>query len=140
MADVANLVEEVTKLSDEDFNAFLGDMLAKQNMLRVANSVKALEEKFGVSAAAPVAMAPGGGAAPAEEAVEKTSFDVILKSFGGNKIQVIKAVRSFTSLGLKEAKELVESAPKPVKEGASKEEAEKIQKELEAAGATVDLK
>ncbi|MHC4607248.1 MAG: 50S ribosomal protein L7/L12 [Planctomycetota bacterium] len=115
-------------------------MLAKQNMLRVANSVKALEEKFGVSAAAPVAMAPGGGAAPAEEAVEKTSFDVILKSFGGNKIQVIKAVRSFTSLGLKEAKELVESAPKPVKEGASKEEAEKIQKELEAAGATVDLK
>ena len=123
----------------DDFNAFLGDMLAKQSLLRVANSVKALEEKFGVSAAAPVAAAAAPTAAPQEEEVEKTSFDVVLKDMGGNKIQVIKAVRSFTSLGLREAKELVESAPKTVKEGATKEEAEKIKKALEDAGGTVEL-
>ena len=139
MADVANLVDEVSKLSDDDFTAFIGDMIAKQNALRIANSVKAMEEKFGVSAAAPVAAvaaAPGGG----EAAEEKTIFDVLLKDFGGNKIQVIKAVRGFTTLGLKEAKELVEGAPKMVKEGASKEEAEKIKGDLEAAGAVVELK
>ena len=139
MADVANLVDEVTKLSDDDFNNFMGDLIGKQTILRIAGSVKALEEKLGVSAA-PVAVAGGGGGGAPEEAVEQTAFDVILKDFGGNKIQVIKAVRSFTSLGLKEAKDLVESAPKAVKEGATKDEAEKIKLELEAAGAVVEVK
>ena len=139
MADVSNLVDEVTKLTDEDFSSFIGDMLAKQSVLRIADSVKVLEEKFGVSAAAPVAVAAAGAAAP-EEAEAQTEFDIILKDFGGNKIQVIKAVRTFSTLGLKEAKELVESAPKTVKEAVSKEEAEKIKKTLEDAGATVELK
>jgi len=100
-----------------------------------------LEEKFGVSAAAPVAMAmpaAGAGAAPAEE--EKTSFDVILVSAGEKKINVIKVVRELTSLGLKEAKDLVDSAPKPIKEGIGKQEAEEVKAKLEEAGATVELK
>lgn len=102
---------------------------------------KALEEEFGVTAAAPMvmgAMAPAAGAAPAVE--EKTEFDVVLASVGTNKINVIKVVRAHTGLGLKEAKDLVDAAPKTVKEGASKDEAEKIKKELEEAGATVELK
>lgn len=101
---------------------------------------KALEEEFGVTAAAPVIM---GGAAPAGEAAvveEKTEFDVILKEFGDKKINVIKVVRAHTGLGLKEAKDLVDGCPKPVKEGISKDEAEKIKKELEEAGATVEVK
>lgn len=101
---------------------------------------KALEEEFGVTAAAPVIM---GGAAPAGEAAvveEKTEFDVILKEFGDKKINVIKVVRAHTGLGLKEAKDLVDGCPKPVKEGVSKDEAEKIKKELEEAGATVEVK
>jgi len=112
------------------------------SVLEVAELVKRLEEEFGVSATAMVAAAPaaaGGAAAPAA-AEEKTEFDVILKAPGGNKIQVIKVVREITGLGLKEAKELVDSAPKPVKEGVSKEEAEQIKAKLEEAGAEVELK
>ena len=107
-------------------------------ILEMADLVKALEEEFGVSAAAPVAVAGGAAAAPAEE--EKTEFDVILKEFGAKKLDVIKAVREITGLGLKDAKDLVEGAPKAVKEGATKDEAENIKKALEAAGATVELK
>ena len=119
------------------------EAIKNMSVLEVAELVKRLEEEFGVSAAAMVAAAPAagaaaGGAAPAAE--EKTEFDVILKSPGGNKIQVIKVVREITGLGLKEAKELVDSAPKPVKEGVSKEEAEQIKAKLEEAGAEVELK
>ncbi len=106
---------------------------------QAAQLVKAMEERWGVSAAAPVAVAAAPGAGAGEAAEEKTSFDVILESHGDKKIDVIKAVRGITGLGLKEAKELVESAPKPIKEGASKEEAEDLKKQLEEAGATVKL-
>ena len=117
------------------------DWLSSQTVLEVADLVKELEEKWGVSAAAPVAVAGGGGAAaPAEAAEEKDEFDVILKSAGANKIAAIKEVRAITGLGLKEAKDLVESAPKPVKEGCSKDEAEETKKKLEAAGAEAELK
>ncbi|QGP91848.1 50S ribosomal protein L7/L12 [Neomoorella glycerini] len=111
-------------------------------VLELAELVKALEEEFGVSAAAPVAMAVApGAAAPAEApAEEQTEFDVILKSAGDKKINVIKVVREITALGLKEAKELVDNAPKPVKEKISKEEAESIKAKLEEAGATVEIK
>jgi large subunit ribosomal protein L7/L12 len=107
---------------------------------KAAKLVKAMEERWGVSAAAPVAVVAGGGGAPAaEEKAEKTSFDVILKAAGDKKIQVIKVVRTETGLGLKEAKDLVDSAPGKVKQGVSKEEAEKVKKELEESGATVEL-
>lgn len=106
---------------------------------QAAQLVKAMEERWGVSAAAPVAVAAPGGAGAGESAEEKDSFDVILESFGEKKINVIKAVRAITGLGLKEAKGLVEEAPKAIKEGASKEEAEDLQKQLEEAGATVKL-
>jgi large subunit ribosomal protein L7/L12 len=117
------------------------EWLSAQTVLEVADLVKELEEKWGVSAAAPVAVAAaGGGAAPAEAAEEKDEFDVILKAAGANKIAAIKEVRAITGLGLKEAKDLVEGAPKAVKEAASKDEAEEIKKKLEAAGAEVELK
>ncbi len=118
------------------------EWLSSQTVLEVADLVKQLEEKWGVSAAAPVAVAAagGGGAAPAEAAEEKDEFDVIFAAPGENKIASIKEVRAITGLGLKEAKELVEGAPKPVKEGVSKDEAEEIKKKLEAAGAKVELK
>jgi len=123
---VLNLIEEVKSLT----------------VLELAELVKALEEEFGVSAAAPVAAvaaAPvAGAAAPAAE--EKTEFDVILANAGSEKIKVIKVVRELTGLGLKEAKDLVDNAPKPIKEGASKEEADQIKAKLEEAGATVELK
>ena len=111
-------------------------------VLELATLVKALEEKFGVSAAsaAPAAVAAVGGGAGAAAAAEKTAFDVVLVSAGEQKINVIKEIRGVTSLGLKEAKDLVEAAPKVVKEGATKEEAEKIKKTLEAAGAKVEIK
>ena len=110
-------------------------------VLELANLVKALEQKLGVSAAAPVAVAAAApGAAAAAPAEEKTEFSVILASAGANKIQVIKEIRAITSLGLKEAKDLVEGAPKPVKEGVSKDEAQKIKAQLEAAGAKVEIK
>jgi len=111
-------------------------------VLELSQLVKALEEKLGVSAAVPMAMAApaAGGAASGAAAAEKTEFTVILAAAGANKIGVIKEVRALTSLGLKEAKDLVEGAPKPVKEGVSKDEAEKIKKQLEAAGAKVEVK
>jgi len=125
MADLQKIVDELSTLT----------------VLEAAELAKMLEEKWGVSAAAPVAMmAAGAGAAPAAAAEEKTEFTVVLTAAGAQKINVIKEVRAITSLGLKEAKDLVEGAPKPVKEGVNKEEAEKIKKQLEAAGATVELK
>ena len=120
---VTNLVEEIKALT----------------VLELNELVKAIEEEFGVSAAAPVAVM-AGGAAPAAAAEEKSDFDVILAEVGPNKINVIKVVREITGLGLKEAKDLVDGAPKPVKEGAGKDEAEEIQKKLEEAGAKVELK
>jgi large subunit ribosomal protein L7/L12 len=117
------------------------DAIGGMTVLELSDLIKMVETKFDVKAAAPVAMAAapaaGGAAAPAEE---KTQFDVILKSGGEKKINVIKVVRAITSLGLKEAKDLVEGAPKPVKEGVSKDEAEKIKKELEENGAQVEIK
>ena len=115
------------------------DALKEMTLLEASELVKAIEDTFGVSAAAPAAVvaAPAAGAAEAEE---KTEFDVVLEGFGDNKIAVIKVVREITGLGLKEAKETVESAPKAIKEGASKEEAEEIKAKLEEAGAAVTLK
>ena len=118
-------------------NEQIVDAVAGKTLMEVMELVKAIEEKFGVSAAAPVAAAGPVAAAPVEE---QTEFTVILKAAGEKKVEVIKAVRAITGLGLKEAKDLVEGAPKDVKEGASKEEAEKFKKDLEAAGATVELK
>jgi large subunit ribosomal protein L7/L12 len=116
------------------------DYLSNLPVIQIAALVKELETKWGVSAA-PIAMAGGGGAAVAAAPVEeKTEFDVILAEGGANKIQVIKAVREITNLGLKEAKDLVEGAPKPVKEGVGKEEADEIKKKLEGAGAKVEVK
>jgi large subunit ribosomal protein L7/L12 len=123
--------------------AKLVDDLSALTVIEAAQLSKMLEEKWGVSAAAPVAVAAvgGGAAAPvAEAAAEKTEFDVILAAIGDKKINVIKEVRAITSLGLKEAKDLVEAAPRPVKEGVNKEEAAKIKKQLEDAGATVEIK
>ena len=126
MADLAKIVDDLSSLT----------------VLEAAELSKMLEEKWGVSAAAPVAVAAagGGGAAPAEAAEEKTEFDVVLTEAGAQKINVIKEVRAITGLGLKEAKDLVEAAPKPVKEGVSKADADKFKAQLEAAGAKVDLK
>jgi large subunit ribosomal protein L7/L12 len=124
-----------------DLNAII-DQLSELTIMEAAELVKALEEKWGVSAAAPamMAMPAGGAAAGAAAEEEKTEFDVILAAAGDKKINVIKEVRSITGLGLKEAKDLVEGAPKPVKEGVAKEEAEKIKEVLTAAGATVEIK
>ncbi|GAA0601604.1 50S ribosomal protein L7/L12 [Paenochrobactrum glaciei] len=125
MADLAKIVEDLSALT----------------VLEAAELSKLLEEKWGVSAAAPVAVAAAGGAAAGGAAAEeKTEFDVILVDGGASKINVIKEVRAITGLGLKEAKDLVEGAPKPVKEGAAKDEAEKIKAQLEAAGAKIELK
>jgi len=122
-------------LTKEDIVEAVGSM----SLLEVADLVKMFEDKFGVSAAAPVAVAAAGPAAAAAEE-EKTDFDVILADAGANKIKVLKVVRELTGLGLKEAKELVDSLPKPVKEGASKEEAEAIKAQLEAEGGKVEIK
>jgi large subunit ribosomal protein L7/L12 len=126
MADLTKLVDDLSTLT----------------VMEAAELSKMLEEKWGVSAAAPVAVAAasGGGAAAAPAAEAKTEFNVVLASAGEKKINVIKEVRAITGLGLKEAKDLVEAAPKPVKEGVNKDEAEKIKKQLEEAGATVELK
>jgi large subunit ribosomal protein L7/L12 len=128
MADLAKIVDDLSSLT----------------VLEAAELAKLLEEKWGVSAAAPVAVAAAGGAAgggaAAAPAEEQTEFNVILSAAGDKKINVIKEVRAITGLGLKEAKDLVEAAPKPVKEGVSKDEAAKIKKQLEEAGATVDIK
>ena len=125
MADITKLVDQLSELT----------------VLEAADLAKALEEKWGVSAAAAVAVAgPAGGGAAAPAAEEKTEFDVILTGDGGKKINVIKEVRAITGLGLGEAKALVEGAPKPIKEGVAKDEAEKIKKQIEEAGGTVELK
>ncbi len=116
------------------------DFIANMSVLELSEFVKELEDKFGVSAAAPVAVAVAGGAGEAAAAEEQTEFDVILESCGDKKIAVIKEVRAITGLGLKEAKGLVDGAPKAVKEGIAKDEAEKIKEQLEAAGAQVSLK
>ena len=122
-----------------DLNALV-ESLSELTVLEAAELSKLLEEKWGVSAAAAVAAPAAGGGAAAPAAEEQTEFDVILTGDGGKKINVIKEVRAITSLGLTEAKALVEGAPKPVKEGVSKDEAEKIKKQLEEAGATVEVK
>jgi large subunit ribosomal protein L7/L12 len=124
MADLAKIVDELSSLT----------------VLEAAELSKLLEEKWGVSAAAPVAVAAAGGGAVAEAVEEKTEFDVVLAAVGEKKIEVIKEVRAITGLGLKEAKDLVEGAPKNVKDGVSKAEAEEIKKKLEAVGAKVDVK
>ena len=119
------------------------DAVSNMSVLELSELIKQMEEKFGVSAAAaPVAVAAAGGAAPAAEgaAEEKTEFDVVLSAAGDKKVSVIKVVRAVTSLGLKEAKDLVDGAPKPVKEGADKKEAEDIKKQLEEAGASAEIK
>ena len=116
------------------------DFLSNMSVMEIADLVKELEDKWGVSAAAPVAVAAGGAAGGAAAAEEKTEFDVILASAGDKKINVIKEVRGITGLGLKEAKDLVEGAPKPVKEGIPKDEAEKVKEALEKAGAKVEIK
>ena len=124
MADLAKIVDDLSKLT----------------VLEAAELSKMLEEKWGVSAAAPVAVAAAGGAAAAPAAEAKDTFDVILADAGANKINVIKEVRAITNLGLKEAKDLVEGAPKPVKEGVNKAESEEIKKKLSEVGATVEIK
>jgi large subunit ribosomal protein L7/L12 len=122
-------------------NAELIDALSAKPLMEIVELVKALEEKWGVSAAAPVAVAAaGGGAAPAAAVEEKTEFDVVMSSFGANKVAVIKVVRAVTGLGLKEAKDLVEGVPSTVKEGVTKDEAETIKKQLEEAGAAATVK
>ena len=124
MADLAKIVDDLSALT----------------VLEAAELSKLLEEKWGVSAAAPVAVAAAGGGAAAAPVEEKTEFDVVLAAAGDKKIEVIKEVRAITGLGLKEAKDLVEGAPKPVKEGVSKADAEKLKAQLEAAGAKIELK
>ena len=121
---ITNIVEEIKTLT----------------ILELADLVKAVEEEFGVSAAAPVGVVAVAGAAAAPAAEEKTEFDVILTGFGDKKLNVIKAIREITGLGLKEAKDMVEGCPKAVKEGVSKEDADKLKADLEAAGATVEIK
>ena len=122
-----------------DINAII-EAIKGLTILELNDLVKAVEEEFGVSAAAPVAVAGAAAGAAAPAAEEKTEFDVILASFGAKKLDVIKVVREITGLGLKDAKDLVEAAPKAIKEGISKDEAENIKKALEEAGATVELK
>jgi len=124
MAELAKLVDDLSSLT----------------VIQAAELAKMLEEKWGVSAAAPVAVAAAAAAPAAEAVAEKTEFDVILATIGDKKVNVIKEVRALTQLGLKEAKDLVEAAPKPVKEGVNKEEAAKIKKQLEDAGATVEIR
>ncbi len=126
----------MAKITKEDVIEFIGSM----SVLELSELIKEMEEKFGVSAAAPVAVAAAPVDAGEAQAEEKTEFDVILITFGDKKIQVIKEVRAVTGLGLKDAKTLVDEVPKPIKEGVSKEEAEKIKEQLEGAGAQVEIK
>jgi large subunit ribosomal protein L7/L12 len=141
MSDVNTLVDQVSKLSDEDRTKFLTDFLSKQNVLWLSKSIKALEDTFGVKAAS-----GGGGGGPvapvAAKEEAKTTFDVVLKSLkdANARLNVIKAVREVTKLGLQEAKALVDGAPKPLKQGATKEEADKIKKDIETAGGEVEIK
>ncbi len=134
--------EQAAKVTDPKVEEILKS-IEEMTVLQLSELIKALEDRFGVTAAAPVAMAAAPGAAagaPAAEVEEQTEFDVVLKSAGAQKIQVIKVVRQVLGLGLKEAKDLVDGAPSPVKEGASKEEAEDLKSKLEEAGAEVEVK
>ena len=132
------MTEETTTVELTKNAAKILEMIEKMTVLEMSELVKAMEDKFGVSAAAPVAVVAGGGGGEAVE--EQTEFDVILAAVGDKKIQVIKEVRSITGLGLKEAKDLVEGAPKAVKEAVSKEDAAKLKEQIEAVGATVEIK
>lgn len=134
----AKAPEKTSKAKKSSSQSDIMATIKEMNVLELAELVKALEEEFGVSAAAPVAAAPAA-AAPAAEVEEKTAFNVVLKDFGANKISVIKVVRELTALGLKESKDLVEGAPKAVKEGVSKEDAATMKEKLEAAGATAEV-
>lgn len=143
MAEKGAVLESLLTLNDDDRSEVILEAIGKSSVLCLSGLVKKAETKFGVTAAAPVAVASGpaptaAAAAPAAE--EKTSFDVVLKDAGANKIQVIKTIREVTNLGLKEAKAVADEAPKPVKSGVTKDEAEAIKKKLEAAGAKVELK
>jgi large subunit ribosomal protein L7/L12 len=146
MSNVSEMVETIRSLKDEEKSRLLLEVIANSSVIWLKDFVRAFEEKFGVSAAMPVFAAAGPASQvkaeseQVQEEVEKTAFDVILQSSGANKIQVIKSIRSITNLGLKEAKTLTDTPPQPIKTGVSKEEAEKIVKELEAAGAKVELK
>lgn len=130
------MIDMAANITKEDVIAYISNM----TVLELSELVKELENKFGVTAAAPIAMAAAPAAQAKEEAVEKTEFDVVITSVGDKKIQVIKVVRAITGLGLKEAKDLVDNMPGKVKEGAAKEEAENIKKQLEEAGAVVEIK
>ncbi len=142
-ATVKEKKEKTEKTKNKNVETIL-DSIKKMTVVELAQLVKAMEEEFGVTAAAPVVAAAPGGAAPAAQAApqeeEKTEFQVNLTSFGSNKIQVIKVVRALTGLGLKEAKDLVESVPTAVKESVAKDEAEDVKRQLEEAGGTVELK
>jgi len=144
MPTVTEMTENIKTLKDEEKSQLLLEVISGSSVIWLKDFVKAFEDKFGVTAAMPTVVAAGpAAAAPTEQAeakAEKTTFDVILKDAGSNKIQVIKVIRTITNLGLKEAKTLTDTLPQPVKTGASKEEADKIVKELEAAGAKVDVK
>jgi large subunit ribosomal protein L7/L12 len=145
MAGVAELVDQATKLSDDEKNEMIVGVVEKMSVLNLSTLVKKVEEKFGVKASGGgggMMMMPagGGGGAPAEAPEAKTEFTVVLKDAGAKKIQVIKEVRALTGLGLKEAKDLVDGAPKPVKEKMSKADADAAKKLLEDAGATVEIK
>lgn len=141
MANIQELTESIKVLKDEEKNQLLLEVISNSSVLWLNDFVKAFEEKFGVTAAMPVlAAGAGAGSATQEKAEEKTTFDAVLSSIGSNKIQAIKLVRTMTSLGLKEAKTLVDTVPQPVKTGIPKEEAEKIKKEFETVGAKVEIK
>lgn len=133
------MTEETKAVVSEEMETFI-QYIEKMTVLELSELVKALEDRLGVTAAAPVAVAAAAPAGGGEAAAEKTEFDVILTSAGDSKIKVIKEVRGITGLGLKEAKAVVDGAPSPVKEGASKDEAQKIKEQLEAVGATVEVK
>lgn len=134
------MAEETVEVKLEGKMAEFVDWIEGISVLELSKLVKALETRLGVSAAAPVAVAAAGGAAAAEAVAEKTEFTVVLAQAGAQKIQVIKELRGVTALGLKEAKDMVDGAPKTIKEGVSKEEAESIKAKLEAAGATIEIK
>jgi large subunit ribosomal protein L7/L12 len=146
MPTTTELLENIKTLKDEEKSQLLLEVISNSSVIWLKDFVKSFEDKFGVTAAMPTMVAAAGGAAAgaetaqAEEKKEKTAFDIILLDAGANKIQVIKVIRTITNLGLKEAKEITDTLPKAVKTGVPKEEADKIVKELESAGAKVEIK
>jgi len=139
-AELKSILKKIAELSPADKKVLGLEIVKNLTVLELSEWVKSMEQEFGVSAAAPVAAVSAAPAAAGEQKEEKSTFSVILTGIGEKKIQVIKEVRALTSLGLKEAKDLVEGAPKPIKENVSKEEAEEIRKKMAAAGATVEIK